>query len=83
MLDLIRKMCQETGKTCLIVMHEVPEVLRYADRIVVLHEKKQVFQGTPEACLTEKIPERCFRIRITGNIQDGYAVRPITQEELT
>ena len=42
-LELIEKLRTETGKTFLAVMHELPEVLRYAEQIVVLHNREIVF----------------------------------------
>lgn len=75
-LDLLEQLCRETGKTFLAVMHELPEVLRYADHIVVLHDHHVGFTGTAEACLSAGIPERCFHIHVTGTRADGYAVRP-------
>lgn len=76
-LDLIEKMCRRTGKTFLIVMHDLPEVLRYADRIVTIENGKVLFDGTPAQCLAEKIPQNCFRIEISGDRDHGYAVSPV------
>ena len=44
-LNLLEQLCRETGKTFLAVMHELPEVLRYADHIVVLHDRQVAFSG--------------------------------------
>lgn len=76
-LELIKKLRTETGKTFLAVMHELPEVLRYAEQIVVLNDRKIVFTGGAESCLASGIPQSCFRILVTGNPTDGYAVRPL------
>lgn len=76
-LDLLDKLRRETGKTFLTVMHELPEVLRYADHIVALSERKIVFEGTPEECLAEAVPQTRFGVRITGDKDQGYAVTPL------
>lgn len=76
-MALLDDMRRETGKTFLVVMHELSEVLRWADRIVVLHGGGIAFAGTPEDCLAAGIPEECFGIRITGDRENGYAVRPL------
>lgn len=75
-LELVEQLCREMGKTFLVVMHELPEALRFADRVAVLHQTRLVFHGSPEACVEENIPERCFDVRITGNRETGYAVLP-------
>lgn len=76
-LALLEQLCRETGKTFLAVMHELPEVLRYADRMVVLHDRQVAFTGTAEDCLAAGIPESCFHLHVTGSRTNGYAVRPL------
>lgn len=80
LLDRISRLCRETGKTFLVVMHELPEVLRYADRVVVLRSGRVVFDGTPQQCLEQQIPQTCFGIRLTGDRKNGYAAVPIIQK---
>lgn len=75
-LSLLQKMRQETGKTFLVVMHELPEVLQCADRIVTLHERTVAFDGSPAQFLTARIPETCFGVRVAGNKEAGFSVRP-------
>lgn len=76
-LKLISDMKQKTGKTFLVVMHDLAEVLRYADRIITFHNKTVVFDGTSEQCLAEAIPEKYFGIEIRKNENSGYAVSPL------
>ncbi len=76
-LELVDRMRRQTAKTFLLVMHELPEVLRCADRIAVLHGHRLVFTGSPEECLAAQIPQTCFGIRISGSREDGYAAVPL------
>lgn len=76
-LELIDGLCGKMGKTFLVVMHDLPEVLRYAHRAVVLHEGQVAFDGTPRDCLASGIPERCFGITLTGDKENGFAVKPM------
>ena len=76
-LELISSLCGKTGKTFLVVMHDLPEVFRYAHRAVVLQEGKVAFDGLPQNCLTSGIPERCFGITLTGTKETGFAVKPL------
>ena len=76
-LSLIQRLCRDTGKTFFLVLHELPEVLRCADRIVALHEKRVSFAGDAEAFLAAEIPQACFQVCISGDRSRGYAVRPL------
>lgn len=75
-LELITRMGKQLGKTFLVVMHELPEILRYADRIAVLQDGQVAFEGTPEECLKTGVPESCFQLCITGSREHGYAAIP-------
>ena len=76
-LELVDAMRRQTGKTFLLVMHDLPDVLRCADRIVTLRDRTVVFDGTPEECLAAKIPQTCFGVQIHGDHAHGYAVMPL------
>lgn len=76
LLQLVQRLHRDTGKTFLVVMHELPEALLLADRIAVLAEGTVAFCGTPTQCLQEKIAEKYFDIRITGSRETGYGVLP-------
>jgi len=77
LMALIDNMRMTMGKTFLIVMHDLPEVLRCADQIAVLHDKQLTFFGNADECLTQQIPQNYFNVRIHGSKQDGYAVVPM------
>lgn len=75
-LELVEKICRAQNKTFLVVMHDLPDVLRFADNVVVLHENRIVFTGAVEDVLRQKIPETCFGITLTGNRETGFAATP-------
>lgn len=76
-LELLEAMRRQTEKTFLVVMHDLPEVLRCADRIVAIQEGSLVFDGTGEQCLAAEIPQRYFGIQLRGDPENGYAVTPL------
>ena len=76
-LELLDRLRQETGKTFLVVLHDLPEVIRYAQHIVTLHQGEITFDGTPQCCLEENIPQTYFQIRLTGDFENGFAVTPV------
>ena len=78
-LELLERLCQETGKTFLVVMHELPEVLQCARHIVALDNSSVCFCGTPEEFLTQGLPQRAFGVQIHGQKDRGYAVVPLKQ----
>lgn len=77
MLALADQMRKQYNKTFLIVLHELPEVLRCADRIVALHEKQVVFGGSADECLQQQIPQQFFKIKINGDAENGYSAMPL------
>lgn len=76
-LDLVEDMRCRTGKTFLVVMHDLPEILQCADRIVAINQNRVAFDGTPGDFLAEDIPQSCFQVRVTGSKDGGYAVTPL------
>ncbi len=49
--DLIKKINEERGTTCLIVSHELNIVNKYANKVICLN-KKMICSGTPETVIT-------------------------------
>ncbi|MBQ9148313.1 MAG: ABC transporter ATP-binding protein [Oscillospiraceae bacterium] len=78
-LEMLEDLRRRTGKTFLVVMHDLTEVFRYAHRVVVIHDKKVAFNGTPGECLAAEIPQTCFQIKITGNPAEGFAAMPLNK----
>ncbi len=76
-LELLKRLCRETGKTFLVVMHELPEVLQYARHIVAVDSGTVCFCGTPEAFLAQALPQKVFGVKIHGDSSEGYAVVPL------
>ncbi len=75
-MDLLTRLKEKTGKAFLVIMHELPEVLRGADHIVAIHQRRVAFQGDAGQCLRSQVPQRCFQVVVTGDRTAGYAVRP-------
>ncbi|MBE6629473.1 MAG: ABC transporter ATP-binding protein [Ruminococcaceae bacterium] len=64
---------REKGKHILLVMHDLAAALDLADRVLLLEGGKLTFDGTPQACLNVRIPERVFgltRYRATDENQN-------------
>lgn len=59
--DLIKKINEERGTTCLIVSHELNVVSKYANRVICLN-KKMICSGTPETVITPKTLKQLYGI---------------------
>ena len=57
--DLLKKE-RDRGKTVLLVMHDVSDALRLADRVAVIKDAALAFCGTPQEALEQNIPEKLF-----------------------
>jgi iron complex transport system ATP-binding protein len=63
----------ETGKTMILVLHDLPLALKLSDRLAVLHEGHLLDCGTPEEILARGSLERAY----------GIKIRPIQTEDGT
>ncbi|MET9438915.1 ABC transporter ATP-binding protein [Streptomyces sp. NPDC006551] len=59
-LDLVRELHQDTGRTVVMVLHELSLAARYADRLVAMKEGRIVAQGTPADVLSEDLLREVF-----------------------
>lgn len=55
-MDLIRRVKEQFGLTCVIVSHDVPLALRYGTYLAFLHEGVIVESGTPKEILSSSHP---------------------------
>lgn len=73
--DILQKE-REKGKHILLVMHDLTRALAIADRVLVLDDGKLCFDGTPDACIQSRIPERIFSLtRYDATDESGNTVR--------
>jgi len=61
-LDLVKKLSDEDGLTVVIVSHDLPMVVRYCDRIVMLKNHRVFAVGTPEDVLTPENMRSIFNV---------------------
>lgn len=53
-LDLIKKLTL-SGRTCIVVLHDIAQAARYADTLVVMRDGSLYTQGEPNEIITEKM----------------------------
>ena len=61
-MDLPRSLT-EHGKTCLLVLHDIPQASRYADHLVVMRDGRVVHQGLPKSIVTAQMLEEIYEVK--------------------
>ncbi|WP_295045726.1 ATP-binding cassette domain-containing protein [uncultured Paracoccus sp.] len=59
-LALVRRMCHDTGRSAVIVLHEVNMAARFCDHVVALKGGRLVLQGTPGDLMRPEVLERIY-----------------------
>lgn len=62
-LELVRRLQAEAGRTVVMVLHDLNLAARYADRLVAMRDGRIVAAGTPDEVLTEDLLAEVFSLR--------------------
>ncbi|ATD64661.1 hypothetical protein CGZ65_03855 [Neisseria weixii] len=62
-LDLLQQLNRETGKTILMVLHDLNLACRYADEIVALYQGNVHARGTPQEVMTAETVQTVFGLK--------------------
>jgi iron complex transport system ATP-binding protein len=62
-LDLIRRLHQEKGRTVVMVLHDLSLAARYTDVLIAMKDGKIVASGTPAEVLTPELLDKVFGLR--------------------
>jgi iron complex transport system ATP-binding protein len=62
-LELVKRLNAEKGMTIILVLHDLNQAARYADRMIALDGGRIVADGTPEAVLTASLLAEVFGVR--------------------
>jgi iron complex transport system ATP-binding protein len=73
LLDLVRGLNREQGRTVMLVLHDLNMAARYADLLVAMKDGRIVASGPPAAVLTESLVHEVFEVeaRITADPRTG------------
>ncbi len=63
-LNLLKQLTQE-GKTVALSMHDLNTASRYADQVVLVHDKRILSIGIPHEVLTEAAIKQVFNVNVT------------------
>ena len=75
-LTLIQRLNRSQGKTIILVLHDLNQAARYAERMIVMREGNVVADGSPQAVLTASLLAEVFQVRahIVSHPADGLPV---------
>ncbi|WP_306338586.1 ABC transporter ATP-binding protein [Streptomyces sp. KL118A] len=59
-LDLVRELNHDRGRTVVVVLHDLNQAARYADHLVAMKTGEVVAEGTPAEVVTEELVRRVF-----------------------
>ncbi len=62
-LELLRGLNQQQGKTIVMVLHDLNLACRYADHLVAVHQGRVYAQGAPKQIMTEALVNKVFNLR--------------------
>lgn len=62
-LDGLERLKMERKKTLLVVMHNINQALRYADRVIVLDCGRMAFAGDVRDCVDSGVLEKVFHVK--------------------
>ncbi|MGW6423605.1 ABC transporter ATP-binding protein [Nocardia sp. NPDC055053] len=75
-LDLVRRLHLEAGRTVVMVLHDLNLAARYADRLVAMRAGRVVAAGAPAEVLTEELVAEVFGLR-SKVIEDPVTGTPL------
>ncbi|MGD9481826.1 ABC transporter ATP-binding protein [Streptomyces sp. TRM70308] len=85
-LDLVRELHQDTGRTVVLVLHDLSLAARYADRLVAMRDGRIAASGPPAQVLTEELLGEVFglRARVRHDEETGAPlVVPLSRHQRT
>ncbi|GHC60022.1 ABC transporter ATP-binding protein [Streptomyces flavofungini] len=59
-LDLVRQLNHDRGRTVVVVLHDLNQAARYADHLVAMKAGRLVARGTPAEVVTEELVREVF-----------------------
>lgn len=69
--QLLENLKGKRGITFLVIMHNLSQAVRYADRIVVLDESRILYQGKTSDCIASGVLESVFQVKLHRVEENG------------
>ena len=77
-LEIVQTVREQRNVTVVVVLHDIEQAARLADRVVVLEEGEITARGPPEAVVTEQLLSDVFRIEADVELTErGPRITPL------
>jgi iron complex transport system ATP-binding protein len=70
-MQLIKKLNSELGKTIIMVLHDLQSALHYSDDVLVMQDGAILYSGSPQSIVESNVLETAFRVRLKSFDEDG------------
>ena len=67
----------DAGRTMVLVLHDVPQALRYADHMILMQGGRLFAEGTPDAVLASRAAEQVFGVAFRRAEDGNYYVAAV------
>jgi ABC-type Fe3+/spermidine/putrescine transport system ATPase subunit len=74
MKEVVKEISLKLGITCLMVLHDAPDILSWADTILVMKDGELIQQGNPENIYRQPVNEYCAGLFGAYNIVENLSV---------
>ncbi len=74
MMQLLRRMASELGKTIVLVLHDINFASCYADHIVAMQAGRVAFQGTPAEVIRPEVLRSLYGVEVAVHAIDGQRI---------
>ncbi len=64
-LELVRRLTRERGKTIILTLHDINQAAHYADNLVLINEGQVVSSGLPGEVLSEELIEKVYGLKVS------------------
>ena len=61
-MELVRRLNRDEGRTFALVLHDLNQACRYADHLIVMHDGRIARQGSPAEVMTGDLLEEVFAL---------------------
>jgi len=76
LLELLRRLHDQGGRTLVAVLHDLNQAARYADHLIVMRDGRVITMGAPDEVMTEQLIEEVFGLPCTI-IPDPHTGSPL------
>lgn len=74
MMQLLRRLVDDHGKTVVVVVHDINFASTYSDHIIAMRQGKLAYQGTPGELITETVLQDLYQMALKVHTIEGQRI---------